>query len=448
MNIVICGAGEVGRHAAEVLSANGSNNITMIDADEKRLDQLEDMLDIRLLYGNGAHGDTLIEAGCVGADLFIAAVSDDVTNLLSASIAKGVGAKTTVARVHHSAFFERRGLEYDKYLGIDHMVCPEYTTALAIAQTLRSPGALAVEQFARGRIEMQSLAVSDNAPAITKMLKELAMPGSTKVAAIERDGTAFIPDRETKVLAGDVISLVGEAKNHEKSRAMFHTEKPRRMRVMIMGGTSLGVWISRALNTPNFSVRLFESNRERAEELSEKLDWVTVLTADATEADVLREEHIDQVDAFVTASDDDENNILTALLAKTLGVKSAIVVLQRGTYLNLLEHVGIDRAFSPRVTAVAEILRRVDDSPVRKLATLAEGVADVYEFKVPAKAKDVIGKPLSQLKLPPRTIIVAIQRAKEVHFPTAGDSISAEDKIVAVAPTGSEKALQKVFMVE
>ena len=148
MNIVICGAGEVGRHAAEVLGANG-NNITVLDQDPDRLDKLRDVLDVRFLRGNGTHGDVLLEAGCNMSDLFIATTNQDEINLLAASIAKGMGAGKTVARVHHRAFFERRGLEYDRYLGIDHLVCPEYSTALAIAQNLRSPGAMAVERFAR-----------------------------------------------------------------------------------------------------------------------------------------------------------------------------------------------------------------------------------------------------------------------------------------------------------
>ncbi len=448
MNIIICGAGEVGRHAAEVLGARGENNITIIDHDREKLDALEEAMDVQVLHGNGTQGEVLIEAGCDDADLFIAATNNDEVNLLAASIAKGVGAHQCIARVHHSAYFERRGLDYGKYLGIDHLVCPEYTTALAIAQTLRSPGALAVERFARGRIEMQALPVDAKAAAVGKALAELALPRSTRVAAIERNGEAFIPDRQSVIQVGDVVTLVGEVDTFEKSRRLFHSEPFGRRRIMIMGGTSLAVWLSRALRTENFSIRIFENDPVRAEELANKLDWVTVLKDDPAEADTLQEERVEQVDAFVAVTPDDEHNILAAARAKSMGAKFAVAVLQRSTYLHLLEHVGIDKAFSPRVTAVAEIQHVVDESPVKLLASLAEDIADVYELRVPAAARQVIGRPLHELKLPERTLVAAIQHGDEVRIPGAADTLAIGDTLVIIAPAGSKRQLMTMFGIK
>lgn len=447
MNIVICGAGEVGRHAAEVLGANG-NNITVLDQDPDRLDKLRDVLDVRFLRGNGTHGDVLLEAGCNMSDLFIATTNQDEINLLAASIAKGMGAGKTVARVHHRAFFERRGLEYDRYLGIDHLVCPEYSTALAIAQNLRSPGAMAVERFARGRIEMQTLPVSDKAMAVGKSLTDLALPGATRVAAIERDQKPFIPSSQTWIREGDVVTLVGQTETFAKARRMFHNEKSGRYRVMIIGGSPLGVWLCRALENPDFAVRLFEPNKQRAKEISEKLDWATILTNDPAEADTLKEERVDQADAFVAVTDDDEHNILAAARAKSMGAKVAMAVLHRPTYLHLLKDVGIDAAFSPRINAVAEIRHLVNESPLRVLASLAVGIADVYEVRIPTEAKRVIGRPLSVVGLPEKTIVVAIQRKDQVHFPAAADSIAAGDTVVLIAPTNSRKQLMKTFSIK
>jgi len=448
MNIIICGAGEVGRHAAEVLGESGHNDITIIDCDRDKLQLLEEMMDVQTLHGSGTQGEVLLEAGCDTADLFIAATNIDEINLLAATLAKGVGAHQTIARVHHSAYFEKRGLDYAKYLGIDHLVCPEYTTALAIAQTLRSPGALAVERFAKGRIEMQALSVEEDAPARGKGLMELALPRSARVAAIERDGKAFIPDRTTVIQLGDIVTLVGEVDSFEKTRRLFHTHPVGRQRIMIMGGTPLAVWLCRALHTSDFSIRLFEKNQERAEELAAKLEWVTVLTDDPAEADTLQEERIDQTDAFVAVTQDDEHNILAAARAKSLGAKLAIAMLQRSTYLHLLEHVGIDRAFSPRVTAVAEIQHLVDESPVKRLASLAEDIADVYELRVPAAARDVIGKPLSEIKLPEKTLLAAIQHGEEVRIPGAADTLAIGDTLVIIAPAGSKQQLMKTFAIK
>jgi len=445
MNIIICGAGDVGRHTAEVLAPAG-HGVTVIDQKRAKLDILDEVLDVRSLQGNGTQAEVLLEAGAAGADVFIAATNIDEVNLLSASVAKAVGAKKCIARVHHSTYFDKRGLDYETHLGIDQLICPEATTANAIAAALRSPGAIAIESFARGRIEMQTLPVSRDARAVGKQLQELALPNA-RLAAIEHEGQAAIPIATTRVAAGDVVTLIGDSESFEKVRQQFDTSAGKRLRVIIIGGSTQGVWLCRALKGRNYSVRLFEQNKERAVELSEKLGWVTILNADVIQTEALQDERIDLADAFVAASEEDENNILAAARAKSMGAKMAIAVLQRGTYLHLIKHVGIDRAFSPREQAVTEIMRRLDEGPVRELATIAEDVAELYEVRVSAAATAVIDQPLKQAasKLPPRCLIVAVQRGDRVFVPTGDDEVRARDTLVVVGPTGQKRALRKAF---
>lgn len=447
MNILICGAGEVGRHAAHVLGADGSD-ITIVDKDQGKLTALEDTLDVRTMVGNGAQAEVLQEAGCDKADLFLAATKMDEINLLAASVAKAVGARICVARAHHIAYFDEYGLGYRQHLGIDHLMCPEFSTAVAIAQTLRSPGALAIEQFARGRIEMQALPVSDGASAIGKALADLKMPASTRIVAIDRGGESFIPESSSVVQRGDVVMLVGDAEQFDKAVKLFLTAAGRRRRIMIMGGSSLGVWLSRTLRGHNFSIRLFEPHAKRAAELAAKLDWITVLAADPTDPDTLREEKIDQVDSFVAVTDDDERNMLSAAHAKSMGAKSAIAVQQRTTYLHLLEHIGIDKAFSPQIAAIHEVQLLLNQSPVRRLASVSENVADVYEVKVPVAATQVIACPLRELLLPAKTLVTAIQRNGKVFVPSASDAISSGDTVVLVAPSGFEEKIKKLFSIK
>jgi len=445
MNVVICGAGEVGRHSAEVLGSRG-HNVTIIDMQAEKLATLDDALDVRNLQGDCNHGDVLLEAGCARADLLLAVTNSDQVNLLAASFAKGLGTRRTIARVHHAAFFEERGLDYAQHLGIDDLLCPDHATATEIAQTLRSPGAIAVERFAGGQIEMQQFAVSDDAKAVGQALAEMKLPAPARLAAIERADLAFIPDASTLIQAGDIVTLIGESEHFSRIRKHFRTEPVRRQRVMLMGGTAQGVWLARALKGPRFAVRMFEPHPDRAEELAAKLNWVTVLRADPTqESDVLQEERIDQADAFVAVSDDDEHNILAAARAKSMGVQHAIAVLQRPTYLHLIKHVGIDRAFSPRVTAVDEILRVIDDSKVRRLGTLVADTIDVFEVRVPKEAKSIIDKPLHQLRFPPKTFIAAIQRDEDVHVPAASDSMEAGDTVILIGPPAARKELKKSF---
>lgn len=448
MNIVICGAGEVGRHAAEVLGAGG-HNITIIDQSATKLAALEEILDVRHLQGSAARADVLLEAGCDDADLFIAATNIDEINLLSASLAAGVGAHRTIARVHHSAFFEAVGIDYAAHLGIDHLVCPEHTTAEAIAQTLRSPGALAVERFGRGRVELQQLPVSDNAPAIGKQLLELEMPRSSRLALIERNASAFIPGGTTVIAKDDVVTVIGALDATDAARKLFHTTKTeKRKRVMIVGGTAMGVWLCRALRSRDFSVRLIEMNRDRAEELAAKLDWITVLQGDYLEGDVLNDERLDQADAFVALTNDDEHNILLAARAKSMGADNVIAVQQRSTYLHLLNHVGVDRAFSPRATAVAQIQHLLTGGPIRRITSLAANVADVYEIRVPEAANGLTGKPLKDVKFPAGSMVAAIGRGDEVFVPGGMDLIQPGDTVIVLGPTAAEKPLKKVFGVK
>ncbi|MEQ9453321.1 MAG: Trk system potassium transporter TrkA [Phycisphaeraceae bacterium] len=445
MNIVICGGGEVGRYAAEVLTGR-KHNVTLIDKSTAVLDELEERLDSRMMIGSGTQADVLSEAGVATADLFIAATNVDEINLLSASIAKGVGVKRCIARVHHSAYFELRGLDYGRHLGIDHLVCPEHATAQAIASVLRSPGAMAIERFAQGEIEMQSLVVREDAKAANTTLKTLKLSGPARLVSIGRGGTVFLPTGDSSILPGDVVTVIGETGSMTAVRKHFDTTAGKSRSVILMGGTSQAVWICRELRNRRFSVRLFEPDRKRAEELAEKLDWVTVLNDDPIRSEALMEERVDQADAFVAVTDDDENNILAAAQAKSLGAKTAVAVQQRATYLHLLRHVGIDRAFSPRANAVEEILRLIDTAPIRPLAQIAGDVASVFEIHITRRAELVLGKPLSALALPPSSLVVAIQRADHVFVPGAGDSFESGDIAVLITPEQHEKALRKLFL--
>jgi trk system potassium uptake protein TrkA len=404
-------------------------------------------MDVRGVRGNGTHAELLVEAGCEEADLFIAATHADEQNLLAASVAKGVGARRTIARVHHSAYYDGKGLDYERHFNIDHLVCPERSTAWAIARSLRNPGALAVERFARGRIEMQQLPVSPAARAAGSSLADLPLPSSVRIAVVERGGHAFLPEADTVIQEGDVVTLVGEVKVFENARKLLHTDRQRRTRVLVMGGTAQGVWLCRALRARRFSVRLFEPERQRAEELANKLDWVTVVRGDPMDADSLEEESLDQADTFVALTSDDEQNILSAARAKALSVPHSIAVVQRATYLKLIETVGVDRAFSPRATAVSEIQGLIAAGPMRRLATLAAGVADVFEVRVEKEKAAAVGCALRDVAFPPSAVVAAIQRDGEVRVPGADDEIRLGDTCLIVVPANAVGELRRLFAI-
>ncbi len=446
MNVIIAGAGEVGRHAAEVLASAG-HNIVMIDKSAETLGALDDSLDVQSLRGTACSARVLREAGVEHCDLLVAATDSDEINLLCVAVAKSLGAKKTIARAHHSAYRPDEGIDYATWLNIDSLIFPEYLTALEIARMVRNPGALAIEHFARGQIEMQHLVVADDAEAIDKPLIDLRsrLPKGALLGTVEREGIVLLAGADTVIQAGDIITLLCETATFEKARALFQTGRIPRRSMVIMGGSAIAVWLARQFRGHNFSVRLFERSRLRAEELSDKLEHVTVIQADPTDVATFNEERIQDADIFVALSNHDEHNILAAVQAKSMGVEQTLVVLQQPTYLNLLEQVGIDRAFSPRIIAAREILRIANESPLQLMATLAEGVADVYQI-VPNTNSAAVGPPLTEIQFPKGLMVAALQRGDSVRVPTADDRIEPGDAVVVIAKHGIGKELRRFFL--
>ncbi len=446
MDIVICGAGEVGSHTAEELAAAG-HSIRVIDLQIDRLRALEETLDIGTLVGNCSDARVLKEAGVPNADLVLAATDNDEVNLICASIAKGLGAHKTVARVHKSAFLDERALSYQDHLKIDLLVCPEYLTALAIARTLRNPSAVSVENFARGRIEMQEFTASGTGSAIGKRLMDVQLPPRTRLVAVRRRDQAFIPEGKTVVVDGDTVILVGNVGPFDDARKLFHDDRPPRQSVVIMGGTDMAVWLCQSMRDRNFALRIFEQDRQRAEELAQQLAWVTVLQADPTDRTVFAEERIGEADAFIAMQQDEEDNIIAGVLAKSRGVTYVVTVLQRSKYLDVTLDIGVDKAFSPRTVAVDEISQIIDERPVRRLGTLADGQVEVFRVRA-GPAASVAGKALRDVGLSPQWVVAAIQRGREVFVPGADDVIEPGDAVLVVGKRGGSDGLRDLFDVD
>lgn len=443
MRIIICGAGEVGSHASEVLDGKG-HSITVIDAQADRLAAIEDRLDVSTLVGNCAHADTLVEAGAEGADLLVAATDNDEVNLLSASIARRIGVLKTIARVHDYTYLAQQSIDYKRSLGIDRLICPEFSTATAIAQALRNPAALAVENFAGGQVEMQQFRTTAGAKAIGHTLSDLSLPAGVRVAAVSRGRDVVIPDATTVIGEKDAIFMVANADVFDDAHRLFVGKAPARQKVVINGGTTLAEWVCRFLRGRNFAVRLFERDHARAERLAADLEWITVLNADPTDASVFQEERIGEVDDFVSLLDDDEDNIIGAVLAKSRGVKQVISIVQRSHYLDLLYDIGVDRAFSPRIVASQEIEETLDDTRVRHLSSLERGVLDIWRVR-PGESSEILGKRLRTIKLTPNWSIVAVQRGGTTIVPTADDVIESGDVVLVLGWHEKESELRELF---
>lgn len=448
MRIIVCGSGEVGTHAIEVLCSSG-NDITVVDSDAERLRSIADQHDVQTLRGDCGFAHVLSEAGAEEADLLVAATSDDKVNLLTATLGKALGVRRVVARVHDTAYFAHqfanRGFDYQSGLGVDRLICPEYSTAIAIAQTLRNPAAIAIENFAQGRVEIEQFAVDQEAPAVGRSLGEVRLPGQSRVAVVIRGGAAFVPEGSTRIEGHDVIVLAGAAEVFNDARALFQ-ERPGRRRVVIMGGPEMAIWLCEALRERAFSIRLFETRRSRAEQLAAALPWVTILHADPTDRQTFQEEQLGEADVFVAMRPDDEDNIIACVLAKSRGVTRTIAVVQRSNYLDVLPDIGVDRTFSPRVVAARQIETVLDDRALRVLAEFADGALVVYRLKVGARSP-ILGVPLREARLTPDWSIIVIRRSGEAIIPEADERLVAGDAVLVVGRAGSEARARELFDV-
>jgi trk system potassium uptake protein TrkA len=444
MNIVICGAGEVGSHAAGHL-AGRNHHITIVDTDHARLEQVEERLDIATFCGSGADAEILLQAGCADADWVLATTDKDEINLLTAAIAKGIGARHSLARVHHRAYFEHRGLDYTAHLGLDALICPEYSTSKWIARKLRNPVALAVEEFARGAIEMQQFTVSKTAPAIGRSLVEIPLPAGSRVAALTRKGASFVPDGSTVIDRGDTVVLVANRESFHEARELFQDRTAGRRRVAILGGGPMTVWLCRALRDRDIAIRVFETDRARGEELAVKLDWVTVLNEDPTDPQVFKEEMLENAEHFVSLLDSDEVNIIAAVMAKLRGVANVITVAQQSKFDEIVYEVGVDAIVSPRHVAAREIENLLEEAPLYRMSELKAGVIDVFRVRV-SKRASVIGKPLHEIRLTPDLMIAAIQRNERTFVPKASESILPGDQLIVIGRHGNESKLKRLFL--
>jgi trk system potassium uptake protein TrkA len=444
MRVIVCGSGEVGTHVTEVLSALGGS-ITVVDADPERLRSIADQHDVQTLRGDCGFAHVLAEAGAEDADLVVAATSDDKTNLLTAALANRLGTRKVVARVHATSYFRHESFDYCKGLGVDRLICPEYSTAQAIAQTLRNPAAIAIENFAQGSIEIEQFAVDEDAPAVGRTLSDIPLPSGARLAVIVRGRSAFVPDGASRVEAGDLVVLAGAADVFNRARALFQ-EKPGRRRVVLMGGPEMAIWLCEALRERMFSIRLFEARRARAEELAAKLPWITVLHADPTDRETFQEEQLGQADVFVAMRPDDEDNIIACVLAKSRGVTQTIAVVQRSNYLDVLPDIGVDRTFSPRIVAARQIESVLDDRPFRAITEFADGSLVVYRFKIGGGCT-LVGRRLREVKLTPDWSIIVIRRGTQAVVPSAGDTLAVGDAVLVIGRAGREAAARQLFDV-
>ena len=435
MKIIILGAGQVGGTLAENLVGE-NNDITLIDNNGEQLQGVQDRLDLRVIQGDAASPSALREAGAADADMLVAVTNSDETNMIACQIAYTLfNTPNRVARIRSEDILaEREKLFCKEAIPLDHLIAPEQLVTNYIGRLLDYPGALQVVDFADGKVGLVAIKAYYGGHLVGNALSALKdhMPNiDARVAAIFRQGRPIRPQGTTIIEADDEVFFVA-ASGHIRAvmSELQKLESPYR-RVMIVGGGNIGAGLASKLER-KYSVKLIEIKPQRAEMLSEQLNNTIVFCGDASDQELLAEEHIDQVDVFIAVTNDDEANIMSAMLAKKMGAKKVMVLIQRSAYVELMQEGSIDIAISPQQATISALLTHVRRGDIVNVYSLRRGAAEAIEAiaRGDEEHSNVVGRSIGVLKLPPGTTIGAIVRGDEVIIAHSGVIIKQDDHVV------------------
>lgn len=443
------GAGEIGRHLAYEFSTK-TRDITVIDRSEDVLNELGESLDINVHRSDGASATTLAEVNMVDTDLFLAVTQDDSANMVACSISKAMGAAFTVCRISTDLQREEWLFDFRSHFDIDQFFSTEGLAALELAKYVRNPEGIFVEEIARGRIEIQQLEIDTDSNLLGKSIEELQLPERIRLAFIIREDQFLVPSGQDSLKVGDVATLFGRSQQLEEfiSSLKLNGSSHRKLKVVIFGGSEYSVSLAQTLEAGPFEVRILEADKDRCNILADHLRKTMVLNADGTSLQNLIEEQVGLADFFVASSDEDEDNVIACLEAKSLGTRYCLALIRRADYASVIErnksNIGILAAVSPRVVTARELLRFV---PTETFHTVLElpGKAKVIQVTVPEKSP-AIGKKLMDISWPNNSGIVAIIRNQDAFIPIGNDTIAAGDNVYIAVSQKSINALLKILV--
>lgn len=452
MRILIAGAGKVGQTLATELLRE-KHDITVIDQDEEVIRKITDTLDVMCVLGNSANASTLMEAEVERADILIAATATDEINMLCCLIGKHLGAEFTIARIRDPEYNESLFmLQHD--MGIDMTINPERATAQEISRMLRYPFANNIEPFAKGRVELVEFLAHEGDVICGKPLKTLTghhsnMP-KVLFCAVEREGEVLIPGGEFIIAPGDRVHVAADLVTITQFfRYIGRSAKPIKD-VMVLGGGRISYYLAKMVEKMNIRVSMFEINPEKAKLLSDQLPHADVIEGDGTDQDLLEQENLAGMDAFIALSDRDEENLMTGLYARTHGVPKVVVKTNRYAYKDVISNLGLENLVSPRIITCNALLRYVrarvnaHGTQVEKLYRLVDGKAEALEF-IAKKGDPYIGIPLKHLSVRKGALVAIILHKAKVIVPFGDDVIEAGDHVVIISTASGISDLNEVI---
>ncbi|MFQ5841420.1 MAG: Trk system potassium transporter TrkA [Thermodesulfobacteriota bacterium] len=453
MKIIVIGAGEVGYNLAMKLSKE-SHDVVVIDHDPEKVRHIDETLDVKALLGKGSSPSVLKEAGIEEAEMVIAVTDSDEINMVVCLIA-GTQSKIPkrIARIRNLEYTRETQIFDEQHLDIDLCINPEMETARTIVRLTENPGSADFAEFADGKVELLGVKIEEDSYVVGKKLRELRevrdlFPDlKVLIVAISRNERIVIPHGDETIFVGDILYAVVDRHSIRNVLGYLRKEEEPVKRVFIAGGSHIAFEVARQLQDRGITVRMIEKDPMRCQQMAESLEKVLILQGEITDQKLLREEGIEDSDFFVSASDDENSNILASLLAKRLGARKTITVVRHLHYLSVLPTIGVDAVVSPRLSAIGRIMHYIRRGKILSVTTLKEEDAEVIET-VALDTSDIVNRPIKDLKFPKGALIGAVVRDEEVIIPGGNDIILPEDRVVIFALQSAIPKVEETLMVK
>lgn len=450
MRVVIIGAGEVGFHIARHLSIE-KKDVVVIDEDPEAIRRVSDHLDVQVVTGSGSSPAVLNEAGIRGADIMLAVTDRDETNLVACMVTDLLAPNTTkIARIRDAGFDDFHETFHSQAPHIDTIINPETEVVKTIQQLMSVPGAADVGQFADGRIKFVGVYIEPTSPLAGVRLSDLPVKaGNVRplIAAVVREDRLIIPRGRDRLTAGDLVYFISEEEKLFDTLAVFDKHAEPIKRVLIIGGGRIGYRLAELLEARSISIKVIDKNPDRCALLAEKLNQTVVLCGDGSDQTLLDEENIKDMDVVVTLTDDEETNILTALLATRMGARKSIAKLDKFSYFPLMKAIGIEQVVSPRLSAINSILQHIRKGKVLSAMAIKGEQAEVMEA-VAMETSDIVGRPLKDIDFPKGAMVVGVIRAGRIIIPSGESVILPEDRIIIFAQREAIPKVESILAVK
>ncbi len=448
MRIIIIGAGEVGYHIARFLSREEGVEVVVVDTNKEQLTRISEELDIAVVEGEGGSPAVLKEAGADKASIMLAVTNSDETNMISCLVAKALfNIPRKISRIRNDEYYGNRVLLSKDNLDIDPAINPELESARAILRIIDAPFATDVEEFEGGLIKVIGFRVQKGSILAGKTLQEFRerIRENVLIGIIQRENMAIIPSGRDRIEENDIVYLPVQRDNVNRTAALISGALKPVKNIIIVGGGRIGFHVAREMEKKDVTVKIIEKNPERCKYLIKNLKRTVVLSGDGADRSLLDEENISDMDVFAAISNNEELNIMSSLLAKRLGVRKVITVVNRTDYLPLAHSLGIEVVISPRLITASSILRYVRRGEILSLTAIAEDMAEIIEAAVSEKSR-FIDKRLKDAKLPVSALIGAIIRNGEVVIPGGDDVVRKGDRLIIFALRESIRQIENMLL--